>query len=1447
MQLKLRVLFPTLTFRMSVIFTCILTCLLFATASHAQILQRGNSTTATTTSTSLKINKPVGVIEGDVMIVNIAQTPNQMGAVTSAGWTQIDGANLGANAGRGVILYKVATAVEPLDYTFTLNGPLTSAVGSIVAFSGVDVSGTSPFDVVPSSINTSNSTVATALPLSTNSANAAVIMLGQASFNATWSGWNASSFVLNELYDNQSTTASVGAAWALKATAGSIGGNATALLSGPTRNGGILLVLKPACSNGDLGTPSFTVGAATVCQDAANTTYTATATNSTGITYSITPATAGTINAATGEVNWDATFSGTATISASAAGCNGPKTVSMEVMVRPTLSAQIAAVAATVCEGSGTNITFTGTAGTVVTYKVGAGANTTITIGSGGTATLPTGNLSTTTTYTLVSVAYADAPVCSQVPAATATVTVSTQAKPNAGTNGTLTVCAGTTPTNAQLFEALNGTPDAGGAWTNSGNVYTYTVSATAPCTEAATATVTVTINNPSIAPSSISGTTSICEGGSTTLTPVGSTLGTGAQYKWYTNAEMTTAAIGTLNQATGALTVNPNSYTTYYVRIENTSAPCQATTIAASTSVIVYPAAPVLTAPVNTCAAAFTLPSVNAVTGFTVQYQINSGAWATAANTTVPSTPGQYSIKARYVWSADNATAPAACIESAAVTTIVYPAAPVLTAPVNTCAAAFTLPSVNAVTGFTVQYQINSGAWATAANTTVPSTPGCYSVKARYVFSANGSIAPNACLESVAVNTVIFPAKPAAPTVNSGTGPITEVSAPEVVEGFNVQYSFNDGSTWVNDLSIIPTADNCNGYKIKVRYVTASACGNIAVGSSLGCSTSDATTRVVDNTAPAFTSFPSNKSVDTDAGQCFATVTLGTPVTSDACGIKSMTNNAPATYPLGTTTVTWTLTDVNDNVITRTQTVTVNNVTTQTTVTVTPVAPYPAQTALPYATQKYSDKVTFTAQVTPVCTDAGSIVNGGSIVTFKIGSQTMGTALVDANGIATLSEVALTETIQDELKAGLKDVTAVFSGYNKYLTSTGETKLQIVKEDLCATYNGFMQVAATSTGRNSCKASFALSVGVSDLDGYGDVRKLEVKFTINGTTTYTVPVQSLNSTNTEGNATKLIDFSFNGTYSTIDIKYDIISDYYQMGGTSPCDADGDVTVNLYLPQNEFITGGGFVRSEKSAGLLPAEATRKANFGFNVKYTKSGTNLQGNINYIFRRLEDDGVVHVYQVKGNAMTTLSVDANATPRVAVFNGKCNVADITENPNPLVPLKDYLTQLGGTGNSTMQVLVSDGGEPGTQVDAYAITVWNSKEQLFHSSNWISTQSVKQVLSGGNIQVSGTTSLAATQQVVTQARQAEVIEPISKAFNLKAFPNPSISSFNVQVESDNAKDKINVRVLDLYGRTVEVINSVAPGQTIKIGAVYRPGIYFVEMIQGTNRKQIKLLKQSD
>ncbi len=78
---------------------------------------------------------------------------------------------------------------------------------------------------------------------------------------------------------------------------------------------------------------------------------------------------------------------------------------------------------------------------------------------------------------------------------ATATVTINEIPIPDAGTDGNLAICQGTTPSETQLFAALGGTPQTGGTWTNNGSVYTYTVNATAPCTGSATASVTVTEN----------------------------------------------------------------------------------------------------------------------------------------------------------------------------------------------------------------------------------------------------------------------------------------------------------------------------------------------------------------------------------------------------------------------------------------------------------------------------------------------------------------------------------------------------------------------------------------------------------------------------------------------------------------------------------------------------------------------------------------------------------------------------------------------------------------------------------------------------------------------------------------------------------------------------------------------------------------------------------------
>jgi len=235
------------------------------------IAQRGTATSQATIQTTsggacstppcLTINKPTGVVQGDVMIVNIAGIGNNTTDASLSGWTLIKGADLaGITLRRASLLYRVAGASEGSSYTFNLGSGTSNAVGSIVAFSGVDTS-SGPFDATPLNISVQGSQQAVAATTTTTvSANAAVIMFGMAANgNPTWSGWSTASpgsLTLTEIMDFQSTSASVGAAWATKAVAGATGAGA-ATLSSSERNGGILIALKPS-GGGGVTTATFT-------------------------------------------------------------------------------------------------------------------------------------------------------------------------------------------------------------------------------------------------------------------------------------------------------------------------------------------------------------------------------------------------------------------------------------------------------------------------------------------------------------------------------------------------------------------------------------------------------------------------------------------------------------------------------------------------------------------------------------------------------------------------------------------------------------------------------------------------------------------------------------------------------------------------------------------------------------------------------------------------------------------------------------------------------------------------------------------------------------------------------------------------------------------------------------------------------------------------------------
>ena len=270
------------------IFLQFLLIIFSTTLLNAQIAQRGSPTTRTTSSSSsLSISRPTGVVAGDIMIANIATQGNNI-AAASTGWTRITGSALGGSLTKyGTLLYKIAGSSETSSYTFTLGSGTTGGAGAIIAFSGVD--NTNPFDVAPGTISTTTSTAVAAGSITTVTPNSVIIMFGQAvgvsgGSSITWSSSNwrtaTSPGTLSEKYDVQQTTrrVSVGAAWALKTTAGSTGAG-SATISTSVGNGGILIALRQK----PVTTPDLTPPTVVSTTPASNATAVSTGTNITAV------------------------------------------------------------------------------------------------------------------------------------------------------------------------------------------------------------------------------------------------------------------------------------------------------------------------------------------------------------------------------------------------------------------------------------------------------------------------------------------------------------------------------------------------------------------------------------------------------------------------------------------------------------------------------------------------------------------------------------------------------------------------------------------------------------------------------------------------------------------------------------------------------------------------------------------------------------------------------------------------------------------------------------------------------------------------------------------------------------------------------------------------------------------------------------------------------------
>ena len=361
----------------------------------------------------------------------------------------------------------------------------------------------------------------------------------------------------------------------------------------------------------------------------------------------------------------------------------------------------------------------------------------------------------------------------------------------NAGTlSGTQTICLGDTTTfSSTVLGGSWSSSNTGIATINSSTGVITAVSAGGPVTMTytlaggsctiRTATRTLTVNILSIAPTSITGTSSICVGQSTTLTLSGGTAGTGATAQWFSDS-----CGGTLVGTGNAITVSPSGTTTYYVRYNGT---CNTTTCVS------------VTVTVNA------LPVLSAITGTT---SVCIGSTTTLAN----STPGGTWNSASTGVATINASGLVSSVSAGtSLITYTYTNGNGCTSSVNTTVTINALPVVSSPAsvciGNTAQLTPNSdGTWTSSNNAlaTVDNTGLVNGVAVGSPTFTFTNSTTNCSKTTNAVNVLALPAissQPlAAQTICSGSSVSFSVSA----TGPGLTYQWYNGATALSNVGSI-------------------------------------------------------------------------------------------------------------------------------------------------------------------------------------------------------------------------------------------------------------------------------------------------------------------------------------------------------------------------------------------------------------------------------------------------------------------------------------------------------------------------------------------------------------------------------------------------------------------------------------------------------------------
>lgn len=308
-------------------------------------------------------------------------------------------------------------------------------------------------------------------------------------------------------------------------------------------------------------------------------------------------------------------------------------------------------------------------------------------------------------------------------------------------------------------------------------------------------------------------------------------------------------------------------------------------------------------------------------------------------------------------------------------------------------------------------------------------------------------------------------------------------------------------------------------------------------------------------------------------------------------------------------------------------------------------------------------------------------------------------------------------------------------------------------------------------------------------------------------------------SGNKNGKLTGSYKFAFAGVYK---LQMNL-TDQDKLTSYANTNDDMEAIVVIYDPNGGYAHGGGYFNSPPGALISDPLASGKVSYGFTANYFKTATYPKGETQFEFK-------VGEFEFNALNFEYLVVDGAK----AQFKGTGKIT-------------------GNQSGISFIMTVIDGQLDGTGIDKIRMKIYNKNTGFVYYDNQpdlgdadnpshpVGGQSTI-VIGGSDSNTGGGGGGGKPKRSLATI----VVTQEEATLQATVHPNPSRSDFRLKITSSNKTDMITMQVFDSFGRPLEV-KRVNAGETILFGDAYRPGSYFVRLVQAGKHKEIKLIKLAD